>query len=595
MLVAPRLRRRLLASASALAVALTAATAASAVHADASAASPASSVQYAVSRNICAKPASPNEMRCFAAERVPVPAGTRHAFAYRPSSGRGPAGGYTPWQLSRAYGFNPWVPRRKMTVAIVLWHDAPTALADLNHFDRRYQLPHESGSSFRKVNQAGHDSPLPAADPGAAAEVALDTQAVRAVCHTCRILLVEAKNPYAGALATAVNTAVRMGAQVVTNSYGAPERRFPSWILKAYNHPGVVLTASTGDDGWYGWDWSNSPGDHSDSRAPFPATSPSVVAVTGTRLQLGAGSTRSDETVWNSNGLSDTAGRRAAQPLGASGGGCSRLFRAPAWQARLPGYQHSGCNGYRLAADLALDADPQTGFDVYRSFVDPRYDRRGWATFGGTSLAAPLAAGMFALAGGAQGARYPADALYGNAAVHPAQRFDVVSGGTGYCQDASTQDCATAVQQMSATSNPNNLKHGQLDCSFPRHGGDGVPASRNRECNALPGYDGASGVGAPAGIRLFHRTDPTVTIGRGPKPVRHGRRTAFTAYLKQPLPHTYLQHIVWYWGDGHGPTARVRQRVAAHVYRRPGGYHLTVVARDSRGQQVVKHALVRVS
>ena len=59
----------------------------------------------------------------------------------------------------------------------------------------------------------------------------------------------------------------------------------------AYDHPGVVVTASTGDDGWFSWDRANNVFPHhpkktgASANAPnTPSTYPTVVAVGGTEL-----------------------------------------------------------------------------------------------------------------------------------------------------------------------------------------------------------------------------------------------------------------------------------------------------------------------
>ncbi len=68
-----------------------------------------------------------------------------------------------------------------------------------------------------------------------------------------------------------------------------------------------------------------------------------------------------------------------------------------------------------------------------------RYTEKGvkhavhWCTIGGTSLASPLIASVFALAGGAQGVEYPARTLYENAAKSPASLHDVTEGSNGEC------------------------------------------------------------------------------------------------------------------------------------------------------------------
>jgi subtilase family serine protease len=179
-----------------------------------------------------------------------------------PSFDTGPAGGYAPSALATAYGYDPAAALTSpQTVAIVDAHNNPHALADLNAFDDQYGLPHETSATFKKVNQNGNASPLPTFDGGWAVEISLDVQAVRGACNNCKILLVEAKTPLGSDLAVAVNTAARLGATEISNSYGGPEAaNLPTSIKQAYNHPGIVITASTGDDGWFSWDLANDGG-----------------------------------------------------------------------------------------------------------------------------------------------------------------------------------------------------------------------------------------------------------------------------------------------------------------------------------------------
>jgi subtilase family serine protease len=101
---------------------------------------------------------------------------------------------------------------------------------------------------FKKVNQSGEATPLPSAESGWAVEISLDVETVHGVCPKCKILLVEAKSPTYADLGTAVNEAVKLGATEVSNSYGGPEGA--GGEEAAYKHPGVVIAASAGDQGY---------------------------------------------------------------------------------------------------------------------------------------------------------------------------------------------------------------------------------------------------------------------------------------------------------------------------------------------------------
>jgi subtilase family serine protease len=435
----------------------------------------------------------------------------------RPSKtlGFGPAGGYTPKQLAAAYGINPGA-KTKQTVAIVDAFGNPSVRADLNAFDHKYGLPKETAKSFKVINQSGLASPLPIPDEGWAGEITLDVQSVRAVCHACKILLVEADTNDNVNLAKAVNQAVKRGAKIVSNSYGGPEGHDQQ---SAYKHKGVAILASTGDDGWY--DWDNVNADVPSTNMPqTPASFPSVVGVSGTSLYLNPNGSRASETVWNGNGPADLDGASTVTALGyepgAAGGGCSTLFAAPSYQRHAKGYGTLGCGAKRSGTDIAAIADPFTGFDVFETFdwctnpdtsVCPFTSAdNGWSTFGGTSLASPVVAGLWGLAGGPlKGVPSAGKTLYDNF-KHKKGTYDVTVGGTGGCNTQSPRACGGLLGFLIYGSgftspNPNTGQGGLVDCAW-RPTGTAVRSARS-QCYARPGYDGVSGVGTPKGLAVF--------------------------------------------------------------------------------------------
>src|SRR6185295_4166059 len=221
-------------------------------------------------------------------------------------------------------------------------------------------------------------------------EIALDVETAHAVCQNCSILLVEADSNSFTNLATAVDKAVALGAKVVSNSYGGSE--FSSEVTNTYdghfNHPGVAITVSSGDSG-YG--------------VEYPAASQFVTSVGGTTLLLNANNSYQSESAW--------AG---------AGSGCSAYEPKPSWQ------HDTGC-ATRSVADVSADADPNTGAAVYDSV---RYQgRAGWFQVGGTSLAAPLVASVYALSGNIPSATNEASLPY----AHAASLHDVASGSNGSC------------------------------------------------------------------------------------------------------------------------------------------------------------------
>ena len=324
------------------------------------------------------------------------------------------------------------------TVAIVDAYDDPSAEADLDVYDKQFGLPActTANGCFRKVNQSGKPKPLPKQHGEWAAEISIDVQMVRAVCQSCRILLVEASSDEFGDLGVAVNSAVAAGAEEVSNSYGGAEQRSYATLASAYyDHPGTVVLAGTGDCGYLNQACAGEP-----AAADFPAAAPQVLAVGGTSLS-------EHDQAWSATAWND------------GGSGCSGVFGAPSWQSAVPGFSATGCAGGRSVADVAAIGDPNTGVDVYDSTPEGGGTPTGWGVWGGTSVAAPILAAEFALAGGARGVAYPSATLYSHLG-DAGSLYDVLSGGNGNCAGTS-------------------------------------------ECQALAGFDGPTGLGSPLGLGAF--------------------------------------------------------------------------------------------
>ncbi len=308
------------------------------------------------------------------------------------------------------------------TIAIVDAYDQPNILSDLNTYSSYYNIPTlsscpvASGTTtkpcFQKVNQSG-GSVYPRTNSGWALEIALDVEIAHAMCKNCNILLVEARSASYSDLMTAVDRAVAMGAKVISNSYGSNEFSFETGYDYHFNKPGIAFTFSSGDSG-YG--------------TSYPAASRYVTAVGGTTLNLNSNS-YVNESVWSG-----------------AGSGCSLYEAKPSWQT------DTGCSK-RTIADVAADADPNTGAAVYDSVG--YYGYKGWLQVGGTSLASPIVAAVYALAG-VPSATMVGSLPYGNvASLH-----DVTAGANGSCSPAYL-------------------------------------------CTGVVGFDGPSGLGSPNGTTAF--------------------------------------------------------------------------------------------
>jgi hypothetical protein len=465
--------------------------------------------RYAVAQHECAAP-RPGALSCFAMRLVPASRTTPGAMALtttaRNAVPKGPSGfGLTPADLATAYGYNRLTPVQQ-TVGIVDAFDDPRAASDLAGFETNYGLT-DTGL-FVKVGQSGSTTHLPAKDKaGWSGEESLDIDAVRSVCATCTILLVEANSPRIKDLSAAAATAVRLGATEVSNSYGGAEKfnRMSKKVAARYAHPGVVFTASTGDDGWYGWGFATF--GTSQSSPSQPATLPGVVAVGGTHLALTSSAHRRKETVWNNFGPHANPFLHGRTGGGATGGGCSLVTKASAAQRHVKGFARTGCGNKRLAADISADGDPQTGLDVHDTYYcgrracGPRAQMQPWQTIGGTSLSSPLIAAMWALAGGAQGASHPLATLYARYATKGhAGIYDVRQGGNAYCDTLSIKKCKRLGRSVIEVNQPHN--YGRIDCRFANNGKN-IALKHHSQCVATKGFDGPSGIGTPTKLTVF--------------------------------------------------------------------------------------------
>jgi len=329
-------------------------------------------ISHAKHARVCS---GPEEVQCHA--RVLVDDNLE------PLAASGPAG-YGPSDLRDAYKISGSGSSTTI-IAIVDAYGYPNAEQDLAVYRSTFGLPPctTANGCFKKVDQNGGSS-FPRADTGWSQEAALDLDMASAMCPNCKLILVEAKTPSMTNLGTCVNTAVALGATVVSNSYGGGESSSDTTYDKNYfNHPGVSITVSSGDNG-YGTE--------------YPAASQYVTAVGGTHLATASNTRGWNETTWSG-----------------AGSGCSKYDPKPSWQ------HDTGCS-MRTVADVSAVADPNTGVAVY----GPTSRRgSGWMVFGGTSVAAPLVGGVYAVNGGGASAS--------NAYSHTSALFDVTSGSNGSC------------------------------------------------------------------------------------------------------------------------------------------------------------------
>ncbi len=220
--------------------------------------------------------------------------------------------GYGPAQLQAAYALTAASAANGAgrTVAVVDAYDYPNAASDLAAYRSAAGLP---AANFTKVNQNGATSPLPAAAPASddwTIEAALDLDMASAICPLCNLVLVEAQDDSGNGLYVAQNAAASL-AGYISNSWGGGESSSETSLDNTYftHASGIVTTVSAGD---------------SDYGVSYPATSPKVVSVGGTRLSTASNARGWTESVWN------TTTRLGGHRLGLLG------LRGPAVLAVLP-------------------------------------------------------------------------------------------------------------------------------------------------------------------------------------------------------------------------------------------------------------------
>ena len=338
----------------------------------------------------------------------------RPALDLKPAATGSTVDGYSPQQIRSAYGFDQISINgvtgdgSGQTIAIVAAYDDPNIAADLHTFDMKFGL---NDPSFQKVSQTGGSTQAIPTDPGWSAEMSLDVEWAHAMAPKANIMLVEANSDSLGNLMTAVDYARHVtDVSVVSMSWGGSEfwgeTGYDKYFSTPAGHQGVTFVAASGDGGsWWGPSW--------------PASSPNVLAVGGTSLNLNSSGGYGGETGWRD-----------------SGGGISNFEPTPSYQN---GVQSTGG---RTTPDVSFNADPNTGFAVYDSIS--YQGQSGWSVIGGTSAGAPQWAALIAIANqgravnhlgtldGTSGTLPMLYALYHDPSAYASNFNDVAWGASSY-------------------------------------------------------------------------------------------------------------------------------------------------------------------
>ena len=356
----------------------------------------------------------------------------------------------------------------------------------------------------------------------------LDVEAVQSMSPGAKIVYVGAPNNYQDLDAALSHVVDKHLANIVTNSYGWNTEFLPSGFIKPYNDTmleaaltGITLLFSSGDDGdelaFNGYrtvDW--------------PASSPWVTAVGGTSLAAGTAANAGQylfETGWSTTrnrlahltttGAESCNGTIAAVNswcsfevfLYGSGGGASRLFAQPWWQAGVVPADVAQPSGFtpafvrpgRAVPDISAVGDPNTGMLIGQTQTFSNGAFYGEYRIGGTSLASPLMAGMFADAQQLRGVNnligFANPLLYQagvRATLHDVQPLAGTPAGVIRADYANSENASGGILYSVRTLGFHTSARTVTSPAFPN--GD-----YNATIFTRPGYDDVTGLGSPTG------------------------------------------------------------------------------------------------
>jgi subtilase family serine protease len=409
---------------------------------------------------------------------APIP----HANGPAPTTGcqntLRPVGGLTVDQLAAAYSFSSLYTggTEGSGVTVGLYELEPFLTTDISTFKNCY-----SPAITASVNAVSVDGASPNAGAGAG-EAALDIEMVIGMAPNVTVEVYVGPNGGSGPLDTyAAMVEGPSPPSVISTSWGQCEAQLPTAYIQAEASifqqavaQGQTVVAAAGDEGsedCYVFPSSNNTALEVDD----PAGQPWVTTAGGTTLDaIGPPPT---ESAWTSGLFTGTGG-----------GGNSTLWTMPSWQ-RGPGVQSvdtraqdtftgaqpcplssgAGTVSCREVPDVAADADPRTGLDVFCSCFSG-----GWARIGGTSMSAPLWAALAALVdqGQAQSVGFANPVLY-----------------QAQCAGSPVFNDVTAGNNQPVGSAPSNPPRAPPGPYYP----------------ATPGYDLATGLGTPVASALVSR------------------------------------------------------------------------------------------
>lgn len=259
---------------------------------------------------------------------------------------------YTPGQIRMAYNFNEKYTGIGNTIAIIVAFGNANIVSDLEVFNRRFNLP---DADIEVLFPQGRPQE---ADLGWAAETSLDVQWAHALAPEAKIILVVAKNSNSDSLFEATRFALGTEANIISMSWGVAESTMALEYDEIFKDRSIVFLASSGDSGI----------------TSYPATSPYVVGVGGTSMQLNEiGERIVPETGWYF-----------------TGGGISSIEFKPQYQYIINDAIPK--TNMLTSPDVSFFADTFPGVEIYVTFEGVGQ----WLAAGGTSVSCPCVAAIIA-------------------------------------------------------------------------------------------------------------------------------------------------------------------------------------------------------
>lgn len=341
--------------------------------------------------------------------------------------------GITPAQIRSLYNANPvYHTTTGRSFTLGLYELSSWKYADVQKYATEFHIPLATGEVQSIYVDGG-----PGNDHTGASEVELDVDMQLAMAPgVAHIYVYNAANGTIGQIDEYAYMAHQNKASAISVSWGAceplttsAERNAELTAFKQMAAQGQSIFVAAGDDGAFDceslyYETSNPPSYFNGLYVDDPASNPYVTATGGTSFfeTYDPGTNynptypgNSVEYVWNTLGdCRSTAvyinGTPYYCPYGGGGGGVSHDWPSLSYQHGLgvvSGFTKYGswCGQgssvmCREVPDVAMNADPSTGYSIYCTDLGDQSCKTnyGWQQIGGTSVVAPLWAGIAALA-----------------------------------------------------------------------------------------------------------------------------------------------------------------------------------------------------